>query len=204
MPSSPESDPIDAPPKVAEDEVSPNALVTISRWELEALRAKASGGTPATSTAPHPAKPPTETSTRTDEAAGRRLTEMERGLKAAIRDRELATALAGRQLLPGAAAQLIKLWRDDFEVFEEGGEYRVVARDGRPVTKAITERLTEADYAHFLPPSSRGGAAAKGLTRSANPESPPRTLGEAILKQWRESASTRLDPSSGPIGLRRR
>ncbi len=204
MPFSPEFDPIDATTEVLEDTVAPDDLVTISRWELEALRAKALGATPVAPTTLNPAPISSVTSTRPEDAAGRKLVELERGYKAAVRDRELATALAGRNLLPGAASQLIKLWRDDFDVFEEGGEFRVSARDGMPVAKAIAERLTEAEYAHFLPPSSRGGATAKGSARSVNPESSPRTLGEAVLKQWRESAAARLDPASGPIGLRRR
>ena len=191
MPSPPDHDPSAAPLETAEDE-----LVTISRWELDALRAKVEGAAPVT---PMPIDV-----AHHEEASNRRLVELERGYKAAVRDRELATALAGRPLLPGAAAQLIKLWRDDFDVFEEGGEFRVSARDGSPVARAIAERLTEADYAHFLPPSSRGGAAAKGPTRASSSETLPRTLGEAVLKQWRESAASRLDPAAGPIGLRRR
>lgn len=204
MPSPPEIDPSDTAAALAQDEVAQDDLVTISRWELEALRAKAFDRSMVASSTPEPTSAPETLMATSHDSVGRKLIEMEQSYKAAVRDRELATALAGRPLLPGAAAQLIKLWRDDFDVFAEGGEFRVSARDGRPVAKVVAERLSEADYAHFLPPSSRGGVVMRGSVRSSNPENPPRTLGEAVLKQWRDSAASRLDPTAGPIGLRRR
>ena len=180
-------------------------LITISRWELEALRAAANAPAahapepppePVTATAPEPTSP-----VRDEKSLA-----LERAYRDAIRDRELATALAGRPLVPGAAAQLIKLWRDDFDVFEEGGELKVVARDGRAVGKAVAERLGEAEYAHFRPAASRGGVATHGTGRGPTPGLPPvpRTLGEAALLRWREGASSRPDPGASPIGLRRR
>jgi hypothetical protein len=190
--------------EVANDEAGSDQLVTISRWELEALRERAKGIAAGAVMEPESTPSLPKSTNREDEVRDRKAAEMERAFKAAIRDRELATALAGRPLLPGAAVQLIKLWRDDFDVIEEGGEFLVSARDGRPVAKAVGERLSEAEYAHFSPPSSRGGASAKGSGRSMSVESMPRTLGEAVLRQWREAASTKQDPASGPIGLRRR
>jgi hypothetical protein len=198
---------------VAPVSVAPDDLVTISRWELDALRAKIVAPAsphldgPATELFVEPASSPPGVTAGVEESARmRRVEELERGFKAAVRDRELATALAGRPLVPGAAAQLIKLWRDDFDVFEEGGEYRVTSRDGRPVSKAVAERLADAEYAHFSPPSSRGGAAARGSGRTSASGVPaaPKTLGEAALQRWREAAPSRADPASGPIGLRRR
>lgn len=201
--------PTPAPEEDATEAASPDELLTISRWELDALRAKAAGA-PAralsetmeavtTHPAPHPAA-------REEDARDRRAAELERAYKAAVRDRELATALAGRPLVPGAAAQLIKLWREDFDVHEEGGELRVTARDGRPVARAVVERLAEAEYAHFCPPTTRGGAIPKGTGRASGPAvtAAPKTLGEAALLRWHESATMRTDPSAGPIGLRRR
>ncbi len=186
------------------DEPAPEEVVTISRWELDALRAKASGAAPrAVAEAPEP-----EAAAARVEEQGRdgKAADLEKAYRAAVRDRELATALAGRSLVPGAAAQLIKLWRDDFDVHEADGELRVTARDGRTVAKAVAERLGEAEFAHFCPPASRGGAAAKAPNRpgSTGPATPPRNLGDAVLQHWRESASARSDPSSRPIGLRRR
>src|SRR5205823_1195055 len=118
-------------------------LVTIPRSELLALRASRE---------------------RQEELAceasdrARKASDWERACKEAIRDRELATALAGRPLVPGSASQLIQLWRDDFDVIEVAGELRAVSRDGRPVMKAVIDRLSEPEYAHFSPPTSRGGS----------------------------------------------
>ncbi len=124
--------------------------------------------------------------------------------RAAVRDRELATALVGRPLVPGAAAQLLKLWRDEFDVVEEDGRARVVSRDGLPVDRAVTEWLGSPDFAHFRPPSSRGGTASHGESRTTAPAvAPPRTLGESVLQEWRASARGASE-SSAPIGLGRR
>lgn len=213
MPSPPLPNPNESPEDATPEGVNPDDLVTVSRWELDALRAKIAvpAATPPAGvlieSAVEPVQPPQVTPVGIEEAArSRRVEELERGFKSAVLDRELATALAGRPLVPGAAAQLIKLWRDEFDVYEEGGTYRVVARDGQPVAKAVAERLADAAYSHFSPPSSRGGAAARGSGRTSVSGSPtsPRTLGEAALQRWREAASIRADPLSSPIGLRRR
>ncbi len=213
MLSPPLPDPDGSSEDGAPEGVNPGDLVTISRWELDALRARTSAPAvaPAAATlvesAVETVLPPQVTIAGTEESArSRRVEELERGFKSAVLDRELATALAGRPLVPGAAAQLIKLWRDEFDVYEEGGTYRVAARDGQPVAKAVAERLADAAYSHFSPPASRGGAAARGSGRSAasNVPTSPRTLGEAALQRWREAASVRVDPSSRPIGLRGR
>ncbi len=213
MPSPPLPNPNGSPDDAVPEGVNPDDLVTISRWELDALRAKTSASVvpplagALVESGVEPVLPPQVAVVAIVESAqARRVEELERGFKSAVLDRELATALAGRPLMPGAAAQLIKLWRDEFDVYEEGGTYRVVARDGQPVAKAVAERLADAAYAHFSPPSSRGGAAARGSGRTSVSAGPtaPRTLGEAALQRWREAASVRADPSSGPIGLRRR
>ena len=138
-------------------------------------------------------------------ARDRKVAELERAYRAALRDRELATALAGKPLVAGAAAQLIKLWRDDFDVYEEDGEYRVTARDGRAVDQAVAERLAGAEYAHFCLPSSRGGAGAKGPSQSAARPPPP----PAARRPWARRSScsgarqsaTRVRRPSQPIGL---
>jgi hypothetical protein len=134
----------------------------------------------------------------------RQAAEWERSYKAALRDLELATALAGRPLVPGAAAQLIKLWRDDFDVYEEQGVLKVASRDGRAVGPAVTERLAAPEFAHFCQPTSRGGTAQPGATRpaSAGPVNPtPRTLGEAAILRWREGAERQRADAAAPIGL---
>ena len=192
-------------------------LVTISRSELDALRASAD---------PDPARGATANpdgsdarsefdrilrereSALMDEIAARdrRVSELERACRAALRDRELATALAGKPLIPGAASQLIKLWRDDFDVDDEGGEDRVTSREGRTVGQAVAERLSSAEYAHFCLPKSRGGAGARDANRPAATVAvnTPKNLGEAVLLNWRKEAATRTGDPSKPIGLGRR
>lgn len=136
----------------------------------------------------------------------RKSAEWERACKAAILDRELATALAGRPLMPGAAAQLLKLWHDDFDVLGEADSSRVVARDGRPLAQVVAERLSRSEYAHFCQPTSRGGTATNGsgrLAGSGPDPTPPRNLGEIALRRWLEAA-TRMGGSVLPVGLSRR
>ena len=136
----------------------------------------------------------------------RKSAEWERACKSAILDRELATALAGRPLVPGAATQLLKLWRDDFDVLGEADSGRVVARDGRTLSQVVAERLSSPEYAHFCQPTSRGGTATNGPGRFAGPgpdPTPPRNLGEVALRRWLEAA-TRPGDAVVPVGLSRR
>jgi hypothetical protein len=196
-------------------ETSDDQLVTISRWELETLRKQAALALTESSPdldldAPsHPEieRRPVAADQRSKlDVTSSRTAELERAYKGAIRDRELATTLANHPLLPGAVGQLIKLLRDDFDVIDDDGTLRVVSRDGRSVTKAIDEKLDESEFAHFQPAVSRGGTAARGAGRTTGQDrgSYPRNLGEAALQRWRESALERTDPSTRPIGLRRR
>jgi len=165
-------------------------LVTISRAALDELRSRA---------AQEPRAEPADVAGAREAAHSReiaakdlRAAELERAYKAALLDRELATALVGKPLVPGAATQLIRLWRDEFEAVDEGGSIRVLTRDGRGVAQAVADRLAGPEFAHFCLPSSRGGTGAKGQNRSATPDTPPsapRTLGEAVIMRWREAAA---------------
>jgi hypothetical protein len=144
----------------------------------------------------------------TQEIASRdqRVADLERTCRTALRDRALAVALCGLPLVTGAAPQLIKLWRDDFDVYEENGEYRVSARDGRTVEQTVSDWLTRTEYAHFCLPSSRGGAGLKEGHRPATPgaaDRAPRNLGESIVMQWRKDALARTSDPAKPIGLGR-
>jgi hypothetical protein len=203
-------------------------LITVSRAEPDALRAKADADPARVPTAHRDQDDPTEgfepdgRNARGDfdrilkeretvlmkEIAARdqRVAELERACRDALRDRELATALAGKPLVPGAATQLIKLWRDDFDVYDEGGEYRVSAREGRTVSQAVADRLASAEYAHFCLPSSRGGAGAQDANRpvATIANAAPKNLGEAVLMHWRKEAASRPGDPSKPIGLGRR
>jgi hypothetical protein len=212
----------------------PDDLVLVPRAELEALRklaasaaegATAAGvlaevplaahGGPAESghrrlrlaDAEEARTPPTDDSRVARELAARerKLSELESAYLGAVRDRELATALAGRPLVAGAAAQLVKLWRDEFEAYEEGGLFKVATRDGRPVAQVVGEWLGTPEFAHFCLPTSRGGVGGKEVNRpSAVPAAPaPRNLGEAVVMRWREASAARPDNLLKPIGLRR-
>ncbi|MGE3821814.1 MAG: hypothetical protein AB7I30_20565 [Isosphaeraceae bacterium] len=186
--------------------------VTISRSEFEALRASAMA-------VPKPREG--QGPSRLDDPEGddasnvpsrelanrdRRIAELESAVKAAIRDRELATALAGRPLTSGAANQLLKLWRDEFDVFEQDGSYRVARRDGRAVAQAVGEWLGSPEYAHFCLPTSRGGSGARDANRPSSAAQgviPPKNLGEAVVMKWREESASRPESLLKPIGLRR-
>lgn len=184
-------------------------VVTITRAELEELRELARAARPARAV-----EPVAEASARREEALARELAARDRKVadldsayRKALRDRELATALAGKPLVSGAAGQLIKLWRDDFDVYEEAGEYKVAARDGRTVAQWVADRLAGADHAHFCLPASRGGSGARGLSQSGAPGAAApsaRTLGEAVVSQWRETSAARVAPSTGLAGWGRR
>lgn len=135
----------------------------------------------------------------------RQLTEKEKSYRSALKDRELASTLAGSRLVPGAAAQLIKLWSDEFEVLEEDGRYRVVSRDGRSVGQVVEEWLGRSEFAHFCQSGTRGGTGARGAERPTDGGSVfrPTTLGEAIVERWRDEARLQ-DAVPAPIGLNRR
>jgi hypothetical protein len=190
-------------------------LVTISRAELDELRSKAAeGSSKIDANDPQIIRSEIADALKVREAVHSReivareqkSAELERAYKAALRDRDLATALIGKPLVPGAAAQLIKLLRDDFEIVDEDGEIRVLARDGRAVERAVAERLAGPEFAHFCLPSSRGGTGSKGQNRSATPAlrpAGPKNLGEAVLHQWRE-ADSRPPTSPTPSGWGRR
>ena len=174
-------------------------VVTISRAELDELRARAvaASGSDAKlddAKAEWAAALKARDAEYSREIADndRKATALERAYKSALLDRELATALVGKPLVPGAAAQLIRLWRDGFEVIDDDGAIRVVSKEGRSVDQAVSDRLSGPEFAHFCLPSSRGGTGQRGQNRAATPSpapSAPRTLGEAVVNQWREAAS---------------
>jgi hypothetical protein len=189
------------------DEPNPQDIVgsgdiTLTREEYESLKQHASEGRQIET-----ARVSQEEALRNELALREtKVASLETRFRETLRERELATALAGRPLVAGAATQLIKLWRDDFDVYEERGEYRVSSNDGRNVAKAVADRLASPEYAHFCLPTSRGGPPSGELARTAtssNPTASPKTLGEAILTQWRDM-TTRSQQPSGPFGLGRR
>jgi hypothetical protein len=138
----------------------------------------------------------------------RRAAELERACKEAMLERDLAASLSGRALVPGAVAQVVRLWRDEFHLVDQDGTRRVVASDGRALPMVVAERLASAEYAHFCQPTSRGGSAQTGGNRPApaGPDpapAPPRNRGEQALRRWLDAAP-RPGDVSGPIGLSHR
>ncbi len=204
-PIAPVSDQFEAESLVADD------VVTISRDELGSLRARASGNVPAEGIG-RPLADSRQSSPlermKEEEAYARekRLIELEGVCKSAVRERELATVLAGKALVGGAAAQLIKLWSEEFDVYEEQGRFKVTSRDGRAVSQVVNEWLASPEYSHFCLPTSRGGTGAKDASRpvgGSGAKGAPKTLGEAIVMKWREEAAAQPNNLLKPIGLRR-
>ncbi len=171
-------------------------LVTISRQELDDLRVRATAAENRETTAradshAFDSEPSARTSHEDVEARlrareasyaeelaaqERKAAEWERAYKAAFRDRELAAALAGKPLVAGAAAQLIKLWCDDFDVYEEGG--RAQGRlPRRPEHRPGDRRATRQPRLRPLPPTivaRRNGppGSEPALDRPADPVRP--------------------------------
>lgn len=166
----------------------------------EPERAGVEPAEPSLAVDPVPAEPSDATPDETPSPRSGR----EQALLSAVLERELALALAGRPLVPGAANQLVRLWRDEFVVTEhEAGRFRVGTADGQPLAQAVDAWLSRPEYAHFSRATARGGTAAPGGTRTdpVGGSSPPRTLGEALLQQWQQATSG-LQGGLGP-GLRR-
>ncbi|WP_169973652.1 hypothetical protein [Tautonia rosea] len=194
------------------DEGSPAdaEMVSISASELEALRAAAASATKISEAKERAAERSLADDRLRAEEIGRwskKAEDWERAFKAATKEKELATVLASRPLVQGAAPQLIKLWRDELEVIDEAGQFRVATRDGRSVAEAVNAWLASSEYAHFSRPTSRGGTTPPGDSRStstATATPPPKNLGEAVLMRWREALQGHRQNPDAPIGLGRR
>lgn len=128
----------------------------------------------------------------------------EKAYRRALRESELASVLASKSLVPGAAGQLVKLWSDEFEVLELDGRLRVSTQDGKSVSEAVKEWLASPEYSHFCQPTSRGGTtqASQNLAaQGSHGSTTPRTLGEVAIQKWRDSLSSNGDGIPIPIGL---
>jgi hypothetical protein len=166
-------------------------FVSISRRELEELRAKVGAVPPGVDELTRTGNPPevgTEADLNARTLQDERTAGMERAYRSALLDRELATVLAGKPIIAGSVTQLIKLWRDELDVYEDDGAIKVATRDGRTVVQAVNDWLASPDYSHFCRATSRGGTGSQGLGPTSGPSTSPgpRSLGEAILSQWRE------------------
>jgi hypothetical protein len=129
--------------------------------------------------------------------------------KRTTRDRELALALAGQNLRPGAAKHLTKLLSDDLEaVPDSDGGYTVRSKDRRSVADFITDTLKQPDYDAFVSSTARTGVTPGGGTHSApTPETPttpamPKNLGEAIMGAYTAVRSAPDNSTSSPRGFK--
>ncbi len=91
-------------------------------------------------------------------------------------------------------------------MYEEGGAYKVAARDGRTVGQVVGDWLASPEYSHFCLPTSRGGTGARDASRPSaggTPAAAPRNLGESVVMKWRDESAARPNNLLKPIGLRR-
>jgi len=108
---------------------------------------------------------------------------------------ELSRALAGQPLMPGAAAQLTKLWRGEFSSEPTGDTFQVRTPTFQSVGDFVAAQLASPDYAHFVraqnPTGGTGGLNPAGQatpTGTVQPavRSEPKTLSDAIILTMRE------------------
>jgi len=137
--------------------------------------------------------------------------------KLSERNRELALALAGHNLVPGAAAQLAKLWADEFEVVEAGDTYQVRSRDLKSPKDWVAAKLGSEEYGHFVRATNQGGAGAAPATTPGNslvarlPDGTavnlppgyvvPQTEGEKAYAEFLAQVAEQRRQGSAPIGL---
>ncbi len=99
---------------------------------------------------------------RDADALRARVDEVLRRSRAFALKADLSTALADFPLVPGAAKQLTMLFRDDFEVVEDGEDLKVRSRDRRSVADYLRARLEEDEFAHFLKATGGSGSGSTG------------------------------------------
>lgn len=108
--------------------------------------------------------------------------------------RSLTAALAGKPLVPGAAAQLAELWAKHFEVIDgPDGTFHVRSTDLKTPDLFVAERLASPDYAHFVTAAGRGGAGgAGGAAATPDPNAQPtvyKTYEEFVNARWNSEQS---------------
>jgi hypothetical protein len=124
-------------------------------------------------------------------------------------DGELSRVLASQPIVPGAADQLTKLWRGEFQVDHSGDSFTVRTPTFQTVPDFVTAQLARPEYSHFIRASNPGGGTAGGTagTQLAAPTSPanpdalivPKTFGEAIILQMQELRKGQpTDPRMNP------
>lgn len=132
------------------------------------------------------------------------LRELEARTRSSERSRAIAAALTGRPLsYPEAAADLAKLWADDFEVRDASdGSFAVVCKVSlRPADQVIAERLASPRYAAYLKAEARGGALAGGqpLPTQLPGQGQPLTFEQQVMANWQAAQQAQAE---GPLWQR--
>lgn len=142
------------------------------------------------------------------DAANKRYEDFVGRARQAELDRQLTAAVAARAgLVPGAAAQLVRLWASDFEAVD-GPDGQTVVRakgDFRPPAAVVAERLASADYAHFLGAEHRGGSGGGGNAPAPGgpPAHPASATGQVLSDFMLESLKNRKESQQVPRWLAR-
>ena len=132
-----------------------------------------------------------------------RLVEQDRVTARSFVGKELATALSNADLVPGAADQLARLWRDELDAKAVNGEWQVKTREGKSAAEFVKATLADSAYAHFVKAGSRGGAGADATraAETAQQLEAPRNLGEAIARVFNATRQAQPDGLSRPRGF---
>jgi hypothetical protein len=146
----------------------------------------------------------------------------ERGQRAATEERakryaldgEVARVLASLPLVPGAAAQLTRLFRPEFNVVAAGDTFVVQTPTLQTVEAFVAAQLAMPEYAHFVraqnPAGGTGGVTPATQSAPSVPGTAveaPKTLSDAVLLSMQQRAGSsgigdgRTDPRAG-FGLR--
>lgn len=142
-----------------------------------------------------------------------RFAALEERAKRTARDRELALALAAQPLAsPAAAQQLTTLFRDEFNVEEQGGSFVVRTPTFQSVKDFIAQQLARPEYAHFVKAGTQGGTAGatgghqdRPTPQGQQPE-PPKNMGEEVVAFMKQQKAAAGDPRTNmalPMGLKR-
>jgi hypothetical protein len=134
-----------------------------------------------------------------------RIAHLDRTFKSTLLEKELATALSSFPLVPGAAKQLTALLRDEFEVAESNGQFRVQTRTLEAVSDFLRDQLTGPEYEHFLKPSGSPGSGARGGAQTppnhrANPT--PSSPDDEVFARWQATQSRLAEQGFAARGLK--
>jgi hypothetical protein len=119
--------------------------------------------------------------------------EAERARAASVAKKaELAQALAGRPLVPGAASQLSHLWNSELHADATTDGFAVRTAGFQDVNTFVTEQLARPEYSHFLanspatPPATRPATPGAAAPATPTPQPEPVDLGSRLLAEYQQ------------------